>query len=404
MFYFLSFLTVVVMIVFILETRKPKNYPPGPQWLPFIGSALHISQLRSKCGMLCKAIDELHKIYLNPNGLFGLKFGADMLVVAYSAAAIKELGTNEDLDGRPNSVFYRTRTFGKKIGILTVDGDLWQEHRRFIMRHLKNFGFAGRGMLNIIEHEAEMIVKELKDGMKKAGTKETIVDMKEFFHVFVLNNIWKMMTGIRYDRNSKEVNEILMMFTKLLQDVDMVGTLFSHFPFLRFVAPVLSGYEQFVENHTRFYGFLRKEVQRHRQNFVQSDEPKDLLDSYLQEIDHHERDESSTFIEEQLLAVCLDLFLAGSETTNKSLGFAFLHMTLKPEIQDKAYNELTSVLGDARYPSWEDKPNLPYCDAIVHEGLRFFMGHTFGVPHRALMDTRLCGYNIPKVSFSNSYI
>lgn len=272
------------------------------------------------------------------------------------------------------------------------------------MRHLKNFGFAGRGMLNIIEHEAEMIVKELKDGMKKAGTKETIVDMKEFFHVFVLNNIWKMMTGIRYDRNSKEVNEILMMFTKLLQDVDMVGTLFSHFPFLRFVAPVLSGYEQFVENHTRFYGFLRKEVQKHRQDFVQSDEPKDLLDSYLQEIDHHERDENSTFIEEQLLAVCLDLFLAGSETTNKSLGFAFLHMTLKPEIQDKAYKELTSVLGNARYPSWEDKPNLPYCDAIVHEGLRFFMGHTFGVPHRALKDTRLCGYNIPEVSFSYSYI
>lgn len=41
---------------------------------------------------------------------------------------------------------------------------------------------------------------------------------------------------------------------------------------------------------------------------------------------------------------------------------------------------------------------MPYCEAVALEGLRFFMGHTFGIPHRALKDTKLCGYDIPKVS------
>lgn len=39
---------------------------------------------------------------------------------------------------------------------------------------------------------------------------------------------------------------------------------------------------------------------------------------------------------------------------------------------------------------------MPYCDAIVCEALRTFMGNTFGIAHRALRDTKLSGYNIPK--------
>lgn len=44
-------------------------------------------------------------------------------------------------------------------------------------------------------------------------------------------------------------------------------------------------------------------------------------------------------------------------------------------------------------------PNrMPYCEAAVLEGVRMFMGHTFGIPHRALRDTKFRGFNIPKVS------
>lgn len=39
--------------------------------------------------------------------------------------------------------------------------------------------------------------------------------------------------------------------------------------------------------------------------------------------------------------------------------------------------------------------SLPYCEAIVNESLRFFTGNTCGLPHRAMKDTKLCGYDIP---------
>jgi cytochrome P450 len=39
---------------------------------------------------------------------------------------------------------------------------------------------------------------------------------------------------------------------------------------------------------------------------------------------------------------------------------------------------------------------LPYCEAIVNEALRFFARYTPGLPHRAVKDTKLCGFDIPR--------
>lgn len=39
---------------------------------------------------------------------------------------------------------------------------------------------------------------------------------------------------------------------------------------------------------------------------------------------------------------------------------------------------------------------MPFCEATVLESLRFFLSYTFGIPHRAIRNTNLCGFTIPK--------
>lgn len=39
---------------------------------------------------------------------------------------------------------------------------------------------------------------------------------------------------------------------------------------------------------------------------------------------------------------------------------------------------------------------MPYCEAVVLEGVRFLMRNTFGIAHRASRDTKLSGYDIPQ--------
>ncbi len=61
-----------------------------------------------------------------------------------------------------------------------------------------------------------------------------------------------------------------------------------------------------------------------------------------------------SFVEEQLIMVCIDLFFTSSDTTSAALEFAMLYMTLNPEVARKVKHEIDTVLG-GRMPNLEDR-------------------------------------------------
>jgi len=46
-------------------------------------------------------------------------------------------------------------------------------------------------------------------------------------------------------------------------------------------------------------------------------------------------------------------------------------MLLSPDIQKKAQDELDSVIGRDKLPTVEDRPSLPFVDAVCKEVLRW---------------------------------
>lgn len=68
---------------------------------------------------------------------------------------------NEECDGRPIGPVYEARTWGKRRGVLVTDGSLWIEQRKFLLRHLRNFGFGKNDMATMIEEEAMYLVNNL---------------------------------------------------------------------------------------------------------------------------------------------------------------------------------------------------------------------------------------------------
>lgn len=353
MWFFLISFVIVLLVLLYLDGVKPSNFPPGPKWFPIIGSAWEMHNERIRTGMLCKATIEMSEKYA-PNGAIGFKVGKDKLVVAVSADSILEMMYNEDLDGRPTGPFFETRTWGLRRGILLVDEAFWQEQRRFIMRHLKEFGFARRGMVEMIQNESEHLLNDFKTLLQRQNGR-AMLPMREAFNIYVLNTLWTMMAGVRYNQENKEIQHLQGLLYTLFTKIDMVGALFSHFPFLRFLAPNFSGYTQFKDIHKLLYSFLGQELENHKRNFKMENEPRDLMDVYLQAINSTEH-RTDSFSEKQLLAVCLDMFIAGSETTNKSIGFLMLHIIRNQEIQAKIQEEIDRVVGRNRLPTLEDRP------------------------------------------------
>ncbi|KAF5365530.1 hypothetical protein D9757_013937 [Collybiopsis confluens] len=67
-----------------------------------------------------------------------------------------------------------------------------------------------------------------------------------------------------------------------------------------------------------------------------------------------------------------------------------------PNVQRKAQEELDRVVGRDRLPNLEDRPSLPYIEAIIKEVLRWHPVTPCGVPHTSTEDDEYEGMFIPK--------
>ncbi|EOD46637.1 putative cytochrome p450 protein [Neofusicoccum parvum UCRNP2] len=86
---------------------------------------------------------------------------------------------------------------------------------------------------------------------------------------------------------------------------------------------------------------------------------------------------------------------AGSETTSSTLNTTIKYLAAYPEVQERANSELTSVVGDARSPAFEDEAALPYIRAIAKEVLRMRPITNFGTPHYTTEPVRYKDFWIP---------
>lgn len=70
-------------------------------------------------------------------------------------------------------------------------------------------------------------------------------------------------------------------------------------------------------------------------------------------------------------------------------------MAKYPEIQKKGQDSIMAVLGPNRLPNFEDRPSIPYLEAMYMETLRWRIVTPLAVPHRVTEDDVYNGYLIP---------
>ncbi|KAG2008247.1 cytochrome P450, variant 2 [Coprinopsis cinerea AmutBmut pab1-1] len=89
-------------------------------------------------------------------------------------------------------------------------------------------------------------------------------------------------------------------------------------------------------------------------------------------------------------------FLAGIDTIHSTTQAFFYAMAQFPEVQKKAQAEIDAVVGDKRLPTFEDRDQLPYVNALVKELIRWSEVAPLGIYHSTTEDDEYKGYFIPK--------
>lgn len=97
-----------------------------------------------------------------------------------------------------------------------------------------------------------------------------------------------------------------------------------------------------------------------------------------------------------VILACLDLFIAGAETTSTGMAWFGLYLAAYPEIQEKLHQEILGVVGKSRLPSLDDRARMPYYEAVMQEVLRMSSFVYLSIFHSTLADAELGGYTIPK--------
>ncbi|XP_023137671.2 cytochrome P450 2F2-like [Amphiprion ocellaris] len=378
---FLSVVLLWLCIFFVilqLKSRRPKNFPPGPSILPILGNLLQLN--------LENPLNDFERLRKTYGNVYSLFLGPRPAVIISGLKAMKEamMIKGADFAGRPQDMFVNDVLENKGV-ILADYGPRWREHRRFALTTLRNFGLGKKSMEEKIHDEIQYIVKKLDKSIGKTMSPQVM------FHNAASNIICQVLFGTRYEYDDKFITEMIRCFTENAKIANGPwAMLYDSLPFIRNL-PL--PFRKAFDNCKTCQDLVLNLVSEHKKTRVPG-EPRDFLDCYLDELD--KKAEDSSFSEDKLIMYTLDLHFAGTDTTSNTLLTGFLYLMKYPHIQERCQQEIDEVLGGKSQASYDDRNNMPYMQAVIHEIQRMSNTVPLSVFHSTTKDTELMGYSIPK--------
>lgn len=372
---------IIVLLLFFIK-RKPKDYPPGPTPLPIFGNlfSLNLKQPHS-------TIKQWGDRY---GPVFSMKLGATDVIVLTEPKIAKEVLQKTEASSRPPiSAMLRGR--GGLFGIVASSGRLWDENRRFTMRHLRELGM-GKSALEVI------VIDEIADFIQHNVEPNVGRDLELVMNVnvAVVNIIWRIIAGHRMEHGDEQIKSLLNDFEDFVMYAGRAG-LIDNLPWIRpFVPKSFVNNDIFVQNTVNFQEKYGKGMIREHKESFQSTDMRDYVDWYLKQIEQEKNNPDTKFSETNLLYNIEDLFFAGQETTANTLRWTILFLCLYPDLQMRIQQEVDSVVGRSHLPTYLEREKMPFTQAFLSESQRKASILPLGVPHYTNSDIKVGQYTIPK--------
>ncbi|CAM4700344.1 unnamed protein product [Caretta caretta] len=378
------FLVICLSCLLLLSTWRQLQgrgeMPPGPTPLPLLGNLLQVD--------LSNMRKSLMKISERYGPVYTLHLGPRRVVVLCGYQAVKEalLDQAEDFGGRGKQATFDWIFRG--YGVAFSNGERAKQLRRFSITWLRNFGVGKRGIEERILEETRFLLEALR------GTKGLPFDPTYFLSRTVSNVISSVVFGDRFDYEDKEFLSLLYMITESFRFTATAwGQLYEMFSDTMRYLPgpqrkafkELAGLEKFIERKVKA-----------NQETLDPSAPRDFIDCFLVKMQQEKQNPSSEFSLKNIVLTAFTLFFAGTETISTTLRYGFLLLLKHPEIEERIHEEIDRVIGRNRAPSMEDRIQMPYTNAVIHEFQRFCDVIPMGLARRVTRDTQFRGYTIPK--------
>lgn len=377
----------LVLLYFLQKYWNSKSQlplPPGPRGFPVIGNLADMPQEK----------------FALTYSKWGAKYGpvtwitvpGQNILIVNTYEAMCEL-----LDKRGATYIDRPRIvmIGELVGLdfvtVFLPGDsVWKEHRTLLKHALSPDTIR-------LEY-SELLVSK---GIKFA---RSILHKPEDFIISLKRLIGETISELTYgsleDENGADYVTKHDEFAEYAK-IAAAGYVVDLFPILKYIPTWFPGaqFKRDAKDWRRHLTNLRKMlVTGMQQRMAGKTQPPCYVSKQLEEL-HKEEAETGADIRQAVEIIHdtgFSFYQAGSDTSDITLRNFLLAMSLYPDVQARAREEVDRVLGQSGLPNFEDQADMPYIHALVLESLRWNPPVPTGVPHCSREDDVYNGYFIPK--------
>ncbi|KAJ3206218.1 hypothetical protein HDU67_008305, partial [Dinochytrium kinnereticum] len=346
---------VSLVAYFHIKTRRPKVKLPYPPPAPVMGSTydvlFFIDQRFETFTAWAKKYGPTWTMAALTLSDFHIVMTVDPAVVEY---ILKTNFDNYVKGERLHSIFMPL--LGD--GIFSSDGHQWKWQRK-VSSHI----FTGRNFRDVVEKVIHEDIEKLVQALTNAADSGKKIDLHLYLHCFTMDTFGKI--GFGQDLRSLNDPDNPPPFAKAFDAIIPVLN-------VRFPNPIwgwteyLSGTKATLKKNFKIIDdFVYERVREKRERKgVEEGAHKDLLDLYMAY--------DAELTDVQLRDMIMNMMLAGRDTTAQALSWAFWLLSSRPEIVAKIREEVQTILGESRLPTYDEVNSLKYVNAVFYETLRLY--------------------------------
>lgn len=371
-----------------LSHSRPQLLPPGPTALPVLGNILSLDTARPWL-----TFSDWRSTY--GDMIYARLLNKPILVINSEEVA-------KDLFERRSNIYsdriqsFVYEAFASDFNVLFMPyGDRWRLHRRLLHQAFHQAEIPAYHAAQL-RSARRMLFSFLQDPS----------NCESHFRMYSVSFVLSLIYDYEDKAKDNHIAHAAISYVSLLEDglAPTALMLMETFPFLLQLPSWFPGatFKRASIKCIQAGQYVKETLFQHVKEKMSTNDTRCFVADSLNRMHPSKEDDA---VQTAIKEVASIAFTAASDSTVSTLLVFLLAMVLNPEVQTKAHAEIDRVVGKDRLPDFDDRPALPYVEAILRETFRWQPVTPFGVPHATTTSDVYDGYFIPKgVSvFSNTW-
>ncbi|KAL3745259.1 hypothetical protein ACJRO7_014380 [Eucalyptus globulus] len=379
---------------------KSKSFPlpPGPAPWPVIGCAPEMLRNKPAARWILRWMEEMD------TEISCFRIGNTNVIPVTDPKIAREFLKKQDATfmSRPISMAAWAFSGGYMTTVMSPYGEQWKKMRRVLTSEII-CPARHKWLHDKRAEEADNLLKHVFNQCKSPGQ----VNLRHVTRHYCGNVIRRLVFNKRYFGKGRqdggptidEEQHVDALFNAL--NYLYAFCVSDYFPFL--VGLDLDGHEKVVKDCTMTFRrlhdpIINERIKQWRDNLSSESngkEPQDLLDVLITLKDSKGK---PLLTPHEIKAQATEMLMAAVDNPSNAVEWAMAEVINRPELLNKAKEEIDRVVGKERLVQESDIPQLNYIKACGREAFRLHPIAPFNVPHVALSDAVVAGYHIPKGS------